>query len=165
MFTTYTKPFLVLTALFLFSGFTTMAQNSVVQKYETGNVYAGIEVGSKGVKMSTVELDKQAGEDGEFKILKDTSINTDFISFTQPTLAPVKNLSIFSYFDYIGLTTYNTSLFLRGVAFSYFPGPLTADFFFSFLFFNFYISFSFFSFNYFSFFSFNSFFYFSFFSF
>lgn len=48
-------------------------------------MYAGIEVGSKGVKMSMVELDKKAGEDGEFKILKDTSINTDFISFTQPT--------------------------------------------------------------------------------
>ncbi len=85
MFTTYKKRFLVIAAIFLFSGFATTAQNSVVQKYETGNVYAGIEVGSKGVKMSTVELDKKTGEDGEFKILKDTSINTDFISFTQPT--------------------------------------------------------------------------------
>jgi hypothetical protein len=37
------------------------------------------------VKMSMVELDKNASEDGEFKILKDTTINTDFISFTQPT--------------------------------------------------------------------------------
>lgn len=85
MFTTYSKQFLVFTAVSLFSGFATTAQNSVIQKYETRNVYAGIEVGSKGVKMSTVELDKQTGEDGEFKILKDTSINTDFISFTQPT--------------------------------------------------------------------------------
>ena len=85
MFTTNKKRFLVITALFLFSCFVTRAQNSVVQKYETGNVYAGIEVGSKGVKMSTVLLDKKTGEDGEFKILKDTSINTDFISFTQPT--------------------------------------------------------------------------------
>ena len=85
MFTTYTKRFLVFTAISLFSGFAATAQNSVVKKYETGNVFAGIEVGSKGVKMSMVELDKHAGEDGEFKILKDTSINTDFISFTQPT--------------------------------------------------------------------------------
>lgn len=85
MFTTYKKRFLVIAAIFLFSGFATTAQNSVVQKYEAGNVYAGIEVGSKGVKMSTVLLDKKTGEDGEFKILKDTSINTDFISFTQPT--------------------------------------------------------------------------------
>ena len=59
--------------------------NNVFQKYENVNVFAGIEVGSKGVKMSFVELDKKAGEAGEFRILMDTSINTDFISFTQPT--------------------------------------------------------------------------------
>lgn len=62
-----------------------VAQNSIIKKFEASNVYAGIEVGSKGVKLSMVELDKKAGEDSEFKILKDTSINTDFISFTQPT--------------------------------------------------------------------------------
>ena len=59
--------------------------SNVLQKYENANVYAGIEVGSKGVKMSFVELDKKAGDAGEFRILLDTSINTDFISFTQPT--------------------------------------------------------------------------------
>lgn len=59
--------------------------NNFFQKYENVNVFAGIEVGSKGVKMSFVELDKKAGEAGEFRILMDTSINTDFISFTQPT--------------------------------------------------------------------------------
>ena len=85
MFIIYTKRVSVITAIFLFSGFLLEAQNSIVQKYETGNVYAGIEVGSKGVKMSVLELDKKASEDGAFKILKDTSINTDFISFTQPT--------------------------------------------------------------------------------
>ena len=85
MFTTYTKRSTVIATIFLLLGFITQAQNSIVTKYETSNVYAGIEVGSKGVKMSMVELDKKAGEDGEFKILKDTSINTDFISFTQPT--------------------------------------------------------------------------------
>jgi hypothetical protein len=85
MFTPHKKRFFVITAILLFSGFAITAQNSVVQKYETGNVYAGIEVGSKGVKMSMIQLDKKAGEDGEFKILKDTSINTDFISFTQST--------------------------------------------------------------------------------
>jgi hypothetical protein len=66
-------------------GFVLKAQNSVVKKYEISNVYAGIEVGAKGVKMSIVELDKKASEEGDFKILKDTSINTDFISFTQAT--------------------------------------------------------------------------------
>lgn len=83
MFTTYTKSFLPVAAFFLLIGLATRAQNNVVQKFETGQVYAGIEVGSKGVKMSLLELDKSAGDEGEFKILKDTSINTDFISFTQ----------------------------------------------------------------------------------
>jgi len=85
MFAIYTKRFSVITAIFLFCGFVLNAQNSIVKKFETGNVYAGIEVGSKGVKMSVVELDKKASEEGDFKILKDTTINTDFISFTQPT--------------------------------------------------------------------------------
>ncbi len=82
--------------IFFLFAFVLKAQTSIVQKYERSNVYAGIEVGSKGVKMSLVELDKKADEDGEFKILKDTSINTDFISFTQPTyqatLAALNNL-------------------------------------------------------------------------
>jgi hypothetical protein len=85
MFTPTIKRPVIFTVFFLLSGLISKAQNSIVQKYETSHVYAGIEVGSKGVKMSMVELDKKAGEDGEFKILKDTSINTDFISFTQPT--------------------------------------------------------------------------------
>jgi hypothetical protein len=85
MFKTTIKLPLLISASLLFSVIISKAQNSVVQKYETSNVYAGIEVGSKGVKMSVLELDKKAGEDGEFKILKDTTINTDFISFTQPT--------------------------------------------------------------------------------
>lgn len=61
------------------------AQNNVVQKYENSNVYAGIEVGSKGVKMSLLEVDKAGKETPELRILRDTTINTDFISFTQPT--------------------------------------------------------------------------------
>jgi hypothetical protein len=85
MFTTYSKRSSLILFFLLLFNFNLKAQNSVVQKYETSNLYAGIEVGSKGVKMSMVQLDKNAGEDGEFKILKDTSINTDFISFTQPT--------------------------------------------------------------------------------
>jgi hypothetical protein len=85
MFTTFTKPAAVIAIVFLLFGFTAKAQNSIVKKYETSYVYAGIEVGSKGVKMSMLELDKKASEDGEFKILKDTTINTDFISFTQQT--------------------------------------------------------------------------------
>jgi hypothetical protein len=85
MLTTFTKRSALIICVFFLSGFILKAQNSVVKKYETSNVYAGIEVGSKGVKMSVLQLDKNAGDDGEFKILKDTTINTDFISFTQPT--------------------------------------------------------------------------------
>lgn len=85
MFTTSIKRTIYFSAIFLLMAFSLQAQNSIVQRYEISDKYAGIEVGSKGVKMSLVELDKKAGEDGEFKILKDTSINTDFISFTQPT--------------------------------------------------------------------------------
>ena len=85
MFTTIIKRTVIFTVIFLLAGFISKGQNSLVKKYETSNIYAGIEVGSKGVKMSMIELDKKAGEDGEFKILKDTSINTDFITFTQAT--------------------------------------------------------------------------------
>lgn len=75
-----------ITFTLLFFVFGLKAQNSLVQKfYGTSNIYAGIEVGSKGVKMSVVELDNKTGDEGEFRILKDTSVNTDFISFTQPT--------------------------------------------------------------------------------
>lgn len=85
------KRFSTILALLLYCGLVSHAQNSVIQKFETGIVYAGIEVGSKGVKMSMLELDKGAGDEGEFKILKDTSINTDFISFTQPTYQATLN--------------------------------------------------------------------------
>lgn len=61
------------------------AQDSFKQKFESGTVYAGIEVGSKGVKMSLLELGKDARASGSFSIVKDTTVNTDFISFTQPT--------------------------------------------------------------------------------
>lgn len=62
-----------------------VAQNSFKLKYSNSTVYAGIEVGSKGVKMSLLEVGKSSQKNGNFNILKDTSVNTDFISFTQPT--------------------------------------------------------------------------------
>ncbi len=52
-----------------------------------GTIYTGIEVGSKGVKMSVIEIGKDAQSTGAFTILKDTSVNTDFISFTAPTFS------------------------------------------------------------------------------
>ncbi|MBI5371442.1 MAG: hypothetical protein HZA79_05375 [Sphingobacteriales bacterium] len=63
----------------------TVAQNAVQTKYNNSSVYTGIEVGSKGVKMSIIEIGKNAQSTGAFNILKDTSVNTDFISFSRPT--------------------------------------------------------------------------------
>lgn len=61
------------------------AQNNLKPKYANSNIYSGIEVGSKGVKMSVIEIGKNAKSSGAFNILKDTSVNTDFISFTDPS--------------------------------------------------------------------------------
>jgi hypothetical protein len=63
------------------------AQNYFKLKYKRSSVYAGIEVGSKGVKMSVLEIGKNAQQTGAYNVLKDTSINTDFISFTGATAA------------------------------------------------------------------------------
>src|SRR6187551_1976042 len=67
------------------------SQNSLKLKYSNSTVYSGIEVGSKGVKMSMVELGKNAQSNGSFNILKDTSVNTDFISFTDSTFSATLN--------------------------------------------------------------------------
>lgn len=61
------------------------AQENFKLKYNNSSVYTGIEVGSKGVKLSVVEIGKNAQSNGAFNILKDTSVNTDFITFSQPT--------------------------------------------------------------------------------
>jgi hypothetical protein len=63
------------------------AQTNFKKKYVNSAIYTGIEVGSKGVKMSIVEIGKGAQEQGAFNILKDTSVNTDFISFTPATFS------------------------------------------------------------------------------
>ncbi|MEO7046131.1 MAG: ROK family protein [Ferruginibacter sp.] len=61
------------------------AQPKYNLKFKHSDVYAGIEVGSKGVKMSILEIGKNPQKENIFNILKDTSSNTDFISFTDPT--------------------------------------------------------------------------------
>jgi hypothetical protein len=61
------------------------AQTNQKNKFSTSNIYAGIEVGSKGVKMSIIEMNRKAQTNGAFNILKDTSVNTDFITFDQKT--------------------------------------------------------------------------------
>ncbi|HEY2720442.1 MAG TPA: ROK family protein, partial [Chitinophagaceae bacterium] len=84
------KPLLVVCA-FAISTFRLHAQNSFKLKYSNSSVYAGIEVGSKGVKLSLIEIGKNAQSRGAFNILKDSSINTDFITFDQPTFSSTLN--------------------------------------------------------------------------
>jgi len=77
----------VLPAISLLACFSITAQTSIKPKYSNSNVYTGIEVGSKGVKMSVIEIGKNAQTNGAFNILKDTSVNTDFITFSDATFA------------------------------------------------------------------------------
>ena len=97
MFKVYLKQALFTGCILLFSSSQLFSQNNLKLKYKKSDIYAGIEVGSKGVKMSLVEISKNPQQKGiEFNILKDTSVNTDFISFTQPafqaTLAALTGL-------------------------------------------------------------------------
>ena len=85
MYKKYISKVLFFVFFIVFNNFLLPAQNNYVQKIENSSVYAGIEVGSKGVKMSVLEIDKNTKETGAYNVMKDTSINTDFISFTQPT--------------------------------------------------------------------------------
>ena len=61
------------------------SQNFIVSNYKEDDLYAGIDVGSKGVKLSIIKMGKNASVTGSFVAVKDTSINTDFISFTPKT--------------------------------------------------------------------------------
>ena len=62
----------------------TVAQTNFKLKFKRSSVYAGIEIGSKGVKISMLEIGKNAQNTGTFNVLSDSSVNTDFISFTNP---------------------------------------------------------------------------------
>ncbi|RXK61936.1 hypothetical protein ESA94_02685 [Lacibacter luteus] len=80
-----------LLAAFLFITAFVAAQTSVNRNIKIPNLYAGIEVGSKGVKMSLIEFTRSAETGNSFAIVKDTSINTDFISFTPATFDATLN--------------------------------------------------------------------------
>jgi hypothetical protein len=75
----------------LLLGTTAFAQSTIKTKYSNSIVYSGIEVGSKGVKMSVIEVGKNAKSSGALAILKDTSVNTDFITFTDETFSATLN--------------------------------------------------------------------------
>ena len=71
-------------------------QTAFKTKFSKSNIYAGIEVGSKGVKISVVEISKSAQVTGNFNILKDSTFNTDFISFTPASFeATLKSFTSF----------------------------------------------------------------------
>ncbi len=78
---------LVAVFLILVTGHKGNAQTNFKLKFKRSAVYSGIEVGSKGVKMSVLEVGKNAQNNGTFNMLKDTSINTDFISFSPATFS------------------------------------------------------------------------------
>ncbi len=86
----FTRLLSIISLLFI-SEVSVFAQANSKSKFSTPNIYAGIEVGSKGVKLSVIELKKNAENGNSFTILKDTSVNTDFISFTQPTFDATVN--------------------------------------------------------------------------
>ena len=75
----------ILLCLGLFLLNTGFAQAGFKLKFKRSAVYAGIEVGSKGVKISLLEIGKNAQNTGTFNLLKDSSVNTDFISFSPST--------------------------------------------------------------------------------
>jgi hypothetical protein len=77
--------------IILFSVTPASSQTNLKLKYKKSSVYAGIEVGSKGVKMSLVEVSREGQKNPDFNIVKDTSVNTDFITFNQPTFQATLN--------------------------------------------------------------------------
>ena len=60
----------------------TLSQTNLKLKFDNSSVYAGIDIGSKGIKLSILEIGKNAQQTGSYNVLKDTAVNTDFISFT-----------------------------------------------------------------------------------
>jgi len=76
------------------------SQNFIPANYREDDLYAGIDVGSKGVKLSIIKMGKNASVTGSFVSIKDSSINTDFISFTPQTftatLYAIRNLYNFA---------------------------------------------------------------------
>ena len=91
MFAPIMKRFLLISFFILPAGLLLSAQPALKLNYKRSSVYAGIEVGSKGVKMSLIEMDKTPGTTSEYSIVGDTSVNTDFISFTPATFTSSLN--------------------------------------------------------------------------
>ncbi len=71
--------------LFLAIASSAFSQATAPLKFKNSAMYAGIDIGSKGVKLSILEIGKNAQKTGTFNVLQESSINTDFISFSDPT--------------------------------------------------------------------------------
>ena len=63
----YIKPFLKYSfTLVLFCTYQLSAQNKFTAKFQKSSVYSGIEVGSKGVKMSLLEIDETSKDNSGY---------------------------------------------------------------------------------------------------
>lgn len=84
-----------LLCFFLFTGLQILiSQTASRPLFKEPKVFAGIEVGSKGVKMSVVEIASGGQQNQSLRVLKDSAVNTDFISFTPASfLATLKGLT------------------------------------------------------------------------
>ena len=91
MFRISLKSVVLLVAILLPCRDSLYAQTNFKLKFENSVVYAGIDIGAKGVKLSILEIGKNAQKNGAFNVLKDTSVNTDFISFNQATYQATLN--------------------------------------------------------------------------
>lgn len=83
----FCKPILLICFCFGFGIINSSAQSNLQLKFKKSTVYAGIEVGSKGVKMSLIEMNRNSKRNENYNIVGDTAINTDFISFTPATFS------------------------------------------------------------------------------
>ena len=80
--------------IFLAGAQIAISQTANKPGFKEPKVFAGIEVGSKGVKMSIVEIATGGQQNQSLRILKDSAVNTDFISFTPASfLATLKGLT------------------------------------------------------------------------
>ena len=91
MRTAIINAFYLTAGIILLHTLTLSAQDKTPLKYSNPYLYCGIEVGSKGVKMSLLEIGDNAKNNGAFNVVKDTSVNTDFISFSSPTFEATLN--------------------------------------------------------------------------
>lgn len=67
------------------------AQTGLNLKQKNSSLYTGIDIGSKGVKMSVLEVGKNLQKNGAFNVIEERSINTDFITFSRPTFQNTLN--------------------------------------------------------------------------